>query len=231
MLDVLIGQLGSAGGPVLLALLAVSIAATAVSIFKIVQFRRMGAGRLRGARRAVALWVAGDRARAVEEAGREVSPASVTALSAMKSLTRYPGERQRAQEIAAQTALDQLTAMSRHLRFLEAVVQASPMLGLLGTVVGMISAFGELSRGGGAIDPSALATGIWAALLTTAAGLAIAIPFYFVWIWLESRVEEERATMEAAIGAVLYGVDGAEAAQREAGTDMAGPGLARRTRA
>lgn len=231
MLDVLIGQLGSAGGPVLIALLAVSIAATAVAIFKIVQFRRLGAGRLRGARCAVALWVAGDRARAVEEAGREISPASVTALSVMKSLTRYPGERQRAQEIAAQTALDQLTAMSRHLRFLEAVVQASPMLGLLGTVVGMISAFGELSRGGGAIDPSALATGIWAALLTTAAGLAIAIPFYFIWIWLESRVEEERATMEAAIGAVLYGEDSAEAAQRGARTDVAGPGMARRTRA
>lgn len=217
MLDVLTGQLSTAGGPVLIALFAVSIAATAVAVFKVAQFRQMGAGRTRAARRAVMTWASGDRARALEEAARERSPVSITVLAAMKSLTRHPGDRQRAQEVASQVALDMLTTMSRYLRVLEAIVQAAPMLGLLGTVVGMISAFGELSKGGGAIDPSALATGIWAALLTTAAGLAIAIPFYFVWVWLESRVDEERATMEAAIGAVLFGETGPETAgQRSA---------------
>lgn len=205
MLDVLRSQLASAGGPVLIALLAISIAATAVTIVKFVQFGRMGVGRSRAARRAVAIWEAGDRAQALEQVRSEASPTSATVLSAMTSLMRHPDDRQRAQEVAAQTALGQLTSMSRYLRILEAVVQAAPMLGLLGTVIGMISAFGELSRAGGAIDPSALATGIWAALLTTAAGLAIAIPFYFVWVWLEARVDEERAMMEAGIGAVLFG--------------------------
>lgn len=211
MIEVLTGQLSSAGGPVLLALFALSVAATAVTLFKIVQFRRMGAGRLRGARRAVTMWLAGERARAIEQAGREASPVAAVVQAAMKSLMRFPGDRLRAQEIATRTALDHISDMSRHLRFLEATVQAAPMLGLLGTVLGMISAFGELSRAGGAIDPSALATGIWAALLTTAAGLAIAIPFYLVWTWLDARVEEERAMMEAAIGAVLF-VESREAA-------------------
>jgi biopolymer transport protein ExbB len=205
MLEVLIGQLGSAGGPVLIALFGLSIAATAVTIFKFLKFRRMGVGKLRGARRVVSMWLAGERTRAVEQAAKDVSPVSSAVAAAMASLQRHPGDRARAQEIATQTALDQITEMSRHLRFLEAVVQAAPMLGLLGTVLGMISAFGELSRGGAAIEPAALAEGIWAALLTTAAGLAIAIPFYFVWTWLDTRVEEERATMEAAVGAVLFG--------------------------
>lgn len=227
MLEVLIGQLSSAGGPVLIALLVVSVAATSVTIFKIVQFRQMGVGRLRAARRSVAMWVAGERMRALDEAGKEVSPVSVTVLSAMRSLTRHPGDRQRAQEIAAQTGLEQISDMSRHLRLLEAVVQAAPMLGLLGTVLGMISAFGELSRSGGAIDPSALATGIWAALLTTAAGLAVAIPFYFVWTWFEARVEEERATMEAAVSAVLFGETGVETAAR---ADAPEPAAARPAR-
>ena len=216
MLEVLIGQLGSAGGPVLVALVAVSVAAMAVTIFKVAQFRRMGVGRLRAARRSVAMWVAGERARAIDEAGKDVTPVSAAVLSAMRSLARHPGDRHMAQELATQTALDQIAAMSRHLRLLEAVVQAAPMLGLLGTVIGMISAFGALSAAGGAVDPSALATGIWAALLTTAMGLAVAIPFYFVWTWLESRVDEERATMEAAIGAVLYAQADAEPAQGDA---------------
>lgn len=205
MFEVLFAQLRSAGGPVLLALLAVSVAAATVVIGKIAQFRRMGVGRSRAARRAVGLWAQGERHKAIEEARKEVSPASATVLSAMGSLMARPSDKGRAQDLAIQTALHQMSAIGRHLRILEAVVQAAPMMGLLGTVIGMIAAFGELSRAGGAIDPSALATGIWAALLTTAAGLAVAIPFYFLWVWLDARVEEERATLDAAIGGVMSG--------------------------
>lgn len=204
MLDVLIDQLTTAGGPVLIVLFLISIAATAVTIFKILQFARMGVGHSIAARSAVATWAGGDRNRALTEARSTVSPSSAAVASAMLSFMRYPGDHERARELAVQSATDQLAIMSRHLRVLESVVQAAPMIGLLGTVIGMISAFGQLSASGGAIDPSALATGIWTALLTTAAGLTVAIPFYFVSIWLESRVDNERSTMEAAISAVLY---------------------------
>lgn len=227
MLEVLIGQMRSAGGPVLIALLLVSIAALTVTIVKIVQFRRMGVGRSRAARDAVSIWASGDRSRALEAARSDLSPASLTVGAAMASFLRHPDDRDRAREMAAQTALDQLTIMSRHLRILESVVQAAPMMGLLGTVIGMISAFGELSASGGAIDPAALATGIWAALLTTAAGLAVAIPFYFVSVWLDSRVEEERATMEAAIGAVLFSAAG-DGPARAAAPDVSSVPLAAR---
>lgn len=215
MIEVLSAQMRTAGGPVLLALLAVSVAALTVTIVKIVQFSRMGVGHSRGARAAVALWNAGEWAAALDQAEQEVSPSAAAVAAAMRSLAERPADRSRAREVAVQVATDQLASMSRHLRILEAVVQAAPMMGLLGTVIGMISAFGALSRGGGAVDPALLATGIWAALLTTAAGLAVAIPFYFVFVWLDARVEEERTALDARIGALLAGEinhDGSEGA-------------------
>ena len=52
----------------------------------------------------------------------------------------------------------------------------SPLLGLLGTVIGMISSFSQLELGGDLVNPALLAGGIWTALLTTAIGLVVAIP-------------------------------------------------------
>ena len=59
---------------------------------------------------------------------------------------------------------------------LEVISQVSPLIGLLGTVIGMIDSFNELELGGSLVDPSILAGGIWTALLTTAMGLIVAIP-------------------------------------------------------
>ena len=59
---------------------------------------------------------------------------------------------------------------------LEIIAQVSPLVGLLGTVIGMIDSFNELELGGSLVDPSVLAGGIWTALLTTAMGLIVAIP-------------------------------------------------------
>ena len=59
---------------------------------------------------------------------------------------------------------------------LEIIAQVSPLIGLLGTVIGMIDSFNEVELGGSLVDPSILAGGIWTALLTTAMGLIVAIP-------------------------------------------------------
>ena len=64
----------------------------------------------------------------------------------------------------------------RFLPSLEIIAQVSPLVGLLGTVIGMIDSFNELELGGSLVDPSILAGGIWTALLTTAMGLIVAIP-------------------------------------------------------
>jgi biopolymer transport protein ExbB len=77
-------------------------------------------------------------------------------------------------------------------RLLDSIAQIAPLLGLFGTVLGMIDAFRALQEAGQSVDPSALAGGIWVALLTTAAGLAIAMPTTLALTWLEGRAEGER---------------------------------------
>ncbi len=71
---------------------------------------------------------------------------------------------------------------------LEIISQVSPLIGLLGTVIGMIDSFNELELGGSLVDPSILAGGIWTALLTTAMGLIVAIPALVSHYFFEKRI-------------------------------------------
>lgn len=205
MLDIIFAQLGTIGGPVLIVMLLVSIAATAATIFKIVQYALLGVGRHGRASAALTDWLAGNRAAALQRLGDDGAVLSRVVRTAMDAMSREPVTAERAQQLAIMEAQGTLAVLSRHLRLIEAVVQAAPMLGLLGTVIGMIEAFGKVAEGSGAADPTALAGGIWIALTTTALGLAIAIPFYFFSVWLEGRVDAERAAMDAAIARVTLG--------------------------
>lgn len=74
-----------------------------------------------------------------------------------------------------QAGEEALFSLSRRLDFLATVAAAAPLMGLLGTVIGMINAFSRLASSG-SVDITMLSGGIWQALLTTAAGLSIAIP-------------------------------------------------------
>jgi len=67
----------------------------------------------------------------------------------------------------------------------------------------MIEAFRNLQEAGSVVDPSVLAGGIWVALLTTAAGLAVAMPVSIVLTWLESRIEDERVAVETFAADIL----------------------------
>jgi len=199
------GQLGPGGWAVLGVLALLSVAALSVALFKAAQFLRLGVGRHRRAEDALDLWLSGQGDAALALADARATVTLRVLFAALSALRAAPEDRAYARELATQTALDELATMERRLRFLDGVVQAAPMLGLLGTVIGMIEAFGQLAADVGAIDPGALAGGIWTALLTTAVGLAVAIPFYFAALWLEGRVTRERAALERLISAALHG--------------------------
>ena len=79
--------------------------------------------------------------------------------------------------------------MKRSLRPLSVIATVSPLLGLLGTVYGMIDAFQKTSSSGGTAKTAMLATGIYEALVTTAAGLTIAIPVLLLYQFLLGRVD------------------------------------------
>jgi biopolymer transport protein ExbB len=82
-----------------------------------------------------------------------------------------------------------LEAAERRLRGLAAVAHVSTLLGLLGTVAGLVGAFHTIELSGGVVQPSDLASGIWEALLTTVFGLSIAIPCLIAFHAFESRAD------------------------------------------
>jgi len=83
----------------------------------------------------------------------------------------------------------QIGQLRRHLRVLNGVATVTPLLGLLGTVIGMIQAFNDIASAGAMGKADQLAAGIAVALLTTAFGLAIAIPSLIMYMYLSGRVE------------------------------------------
>ena len=89
-----------------------------------------------------------------------------------------------------------LARLSSLLGVLEQVAYLAPLLGLLGTVLGIIDVFHGLAGQGASSNAGMLAGGIWEALLTTAVGLTVAIPFALVHAGLQSRVDSVRTRME-----------------------------------
>ncbi len=82
-----------------------------------------------------------------------------------------------------------ISNMERYLRGLATIASLSPLLGLLGTVIGMIKSFSQIELHGGSVNASLLAGGIWEALLTTAAGLVVAIPCLLFYNLFQGKVE------------------------------------------
>ena len=185
------------------ALAIMSVLAVTVGFYKAIQFSRLGVGQFGTADSILETWLSGDADEAMRRAGERRSALSRVLQSVSSGLRAKPGVPEFAEELGRQTAMTELTTLSRRMRILEVVVQGAPMLGLLGTVIGMIDAFSTLAAADGTVDPTLLASGIWTALTTTAAGLAIALITYFVASWLEARIDHERwSTVCAAQGPV-----------------------------
>jgi len=83
----------------------------------------------------------------------------------------------------------QVSQLRKHLRVLNGVATVTPLLGLLGTVIGMIEAFNDIAAAGAMGKAEQLASGIALALLTTAFGLTIAIPSLIMYMYLAGRVD------------------------------------------
>lgn len=175
------------GGPVVAILAALSIVALAVALYKLWQFGAAGVGSHRRLRRALDAWDSGDPAQArdlIGESRSHLAPLVATAMDVR-------GDAASRARLEAEAAMS-FGRLESGFRILDNIAQISPLLGLFGTVLGMIDAFRALQAAGAAVDPSILAGGIWVALLTTAAGLAVAMPTSLILAWFESRMARER---------------------------------------
>ena len=88
--------------------------------------------------------------------------------------------------VATRIGSQELQRMERGFRTLGLLGDTAPLLGLFGTITGMIKAFMVIDQAGGKVDAQALAGGIWEAMVTTGVGLAVALPILFILHWLEN---------------------------------------------
>lgn len=121
------------------------------------------------------------------------SPFSSLLKTAIEHRDRSAYERK---EVLKDTAAQEVPRLEKNIGALGTIAHIAPLLGLLGTVTGNIEAFGVLGRFGSVGDPSILAKGISEALITTAAGLIVAIPATILYNILSSRVNTLIIRME-----------------------------------
>ena len=183
MLDLL-----SLGGPVALILTAMSLVALTIILAKAWQFHAVRIGSFRVAHEALGIYRSGDSREALAVTGGSPNPAAAAlarAIRGRRSALPEAAVREEVMRYGAHT----LESLSTGLRALEIIASLAPLLGLFGTVLGMIEAFREMEQAGHQVNPAVLSGGIWEALLTTALGLGVAIPVVVALGWLERRVD------------------------------------------
>ena len=116
------------------------------------------------------------------------TPGPVAALSFV-ALTTPDKSLTALEELLSTSGSLELQRLNERLHVLELIGRIAPLIGLLGTVLGMVEAFRSLAEIKGLVDPSLLAGGIWEALITTVAGLFVAIPTMIAHHFLEDKVK------------------------------------------
>ena len=193
------------GGPVIATLAVLSVVALSVALQKLWLFTSTGLGRHEKIREAMLLWKRNQGLQAIELLQAQKSPTAMTVRHTLQGLYYSPDRQALVREDIDRVAGEELAKARKGIRLLETIAQIAPLLGLFGTILGMIEAFQALQSAGANVDPSALAGGIWVALLTTAAGLALAIPASMVATWFDTLVDAEQQAIESMVTSLLTG--------------------------
>lgn len=191
------------GGWVMYLLLALSVYALGIVFFKLYQFSSSGVYNTSFIDRVMAHVRRGELTDSSNLLAKESGPvARIMRVAIECILNRQMSMKSRESEISRIGAAE-LRYLESHMRGLEMASTVAPLMGLMGTVIGMIKAFSKLSEAGSRIDPSMLAGGIWEALITTAGGLMVAIPALAAYYMIDAVIERVRATMRDVTVQVL----------------------------
>jgi biopolymer transport protein ExbB len=202
------------GGPVVTVIAGLSVIALALILVKVFEFLTCGIGSMRRAESSAGHWLANQPDKSLSRISSPKSAADKAVLTTCLLLEKRAAKPDIEERVSIQAARD-LHHFAKGVRALEAIAQVAPLIGLFGTVLGMIEAFQALQSAGSNVDPSALAGGIWVALMTTAAGLAVAMPVSLVVTWLEGRLEAERIAIQTLTSNLLLPPDDGPAKQTE----------------
>lgn len=191
------------GGWVMYLIMTLSVYALGIILFKAQQFVTAGVFNTGFIDRVMMHVKRGELTDAANLLGRERGPvARIMRVAIQCILNREMSMKSREAEIA-RIGSAELRYLESHMRGLEMAATIAPLIGLMGTVIGMIESFSKLSEAGSRVDPSMLAGGIWEALVATVGGLAVAVPSLAAYYLIDSIIERVRATMRDVTVQVL----------------------------
>lgn len=186
----------AAGGPAMWVLFILSVLSIATAITRLLVFARQPPTRTRITEALLARLAEGNTGEARRLAEQARTPVDRVVARGLLLTERFRAGSTAWTEELQRLAREELEQLRGGLRLLELTAAVAPLIGLLGTVFGMIAAFQQLELAGSRVDPAALSGGIWEALVTTAAGLVVAIPALAAWHGFDRALERGRHTME-----------------------------------
>ncbi len=191
-------QVFMAGGPLMWPILLCSVVAAAVIIEKILYLQKVQINVRDFLNKILERMKHNQVKDALEICDKTVSPIS----NLMKAgILKYDRPKAQITEAIVDASLHEVPILEKNLSILATLAHISPLLGLLGTVTGMITCFQVIQAKSAAFQPvypGDLAGGIWKALLTTVAGLMVAIPSFVAYNYLVNRVNTFIREMEKA---------------------------------
>ena len=197
----------SLGGPIVYILAILSIYALGVILYKFHKFYKVNYFKNSGIDSSIDLWASNERKEAYAQVNAMDHPESEVVSFVMYQLLKNkkldPKDEHNLREEVVRLSDERINYFSLKLDSLEVVASIAPLLGLLGTVFGMIDAFQQMELAGKNVDPSVLSGGIWEALLTTAAGLSVAIPIVVAESYFRTLVERFKSNLENSITRVF----------------------------
>ncbi|HEY9120739.1 MAG TPA: MotA/TolQ/ExbB proton channel family protein [Marinobacter sp.] len=203
-----VSQLMEMGGPVMMVLLAIAVAGI-VTFFYLMLYGAFFAPRLtRELKKGITVWQQKPGSEGPgylsRNAGRlsRLNPLHHLIVDTMNARVKGTTPQQ-IRETVARDAHHALEPFEAPLKIIEVIAALAPLLGLLGTVMGMLEAFSAMAATEGRANASQLSGGIYEALTTTAAGLVIAIPFAALAAWIEFRLRRIQKTINSALVTVL----------------------------
>ncbi len=184
------------GGVVVWPIVLCSVLALAIFVERVISFARV---RVRGYGlvKEVAKYIKNrESAKALALAKRNESPMGRILVDAIEVADQ---ESETLGTVIVNSTDGEVRELSRYLQVLATIGNIAPLLGLLGTVLGMIKAFMVIQQMGGKVNAAVLAGGIWEAMLTTALGLSVALPTMVAHSYLTSRVDNYEAQLQDGV--------------------------------
>jgi biopolymer transport protein ExbB len=199
-----LSKLLNAGGTVMIPLAVLSVVTLALALVYLVTLRRSAVASSRFMTTAETLLGKGDLLGLLAISNRHRDIAAVIMTRTLEFLARNPtATDEQLREIAQTEGTREAALLNQRVAWLADIATIAPMLGLLGTVFGMIRSFSVMANDVAASRPMLLAEGVAEALVATAAGLVIGIPAMAAYAWFRGRVQEMISEMEGATSLLL----------------------------